>query len=383
MKKILIIANMFESGGVEVSLLNLIKELRKNDNVYIKLLVLRKKGPYLDSFEDLVDIDEIKFRDNFYNPTYRFEEINGLIKKINKLFIKIINKLNIALVNKILLKKTIELKEDWDMAIDFHGYGFLGTAYMVDKISAKCKITFIHDEKIKWMNKIKPWINNIDYYFVVSKSCYNITKKKYPNLGNKLIIFHNLLNKEDIIKKSKEKIEDTFDADINIVTVGRLEKQKGYDILIKISNLLKEADINFKWYILGRGTQKSKLIRWVKRNNLNKNVCLKDFQKNPYPYIKNCDIYVQPSRHEGYGIAIAEAKILCKPIIASRIGCIEEQIIDKYNGLIVDINEESFYKAIISLTKDKDLQKKIVSNLKKDNMIDYKENDMKKIYDLL
>ena len=87
---------------------------------------------------------------------------------------------------------------------------------------------------------------------------------------------------------------------------------------------------------------------------------------NPYPYMKLSDIYVQPSRHEGYGIAIAEARCLNKPIIATNLECIREQITDNITGKLCEFNEEDFANSITELILNDSKRKYYQDNLKKE-----------------
>ena len=379
MKKILIISYMMKSGGVEVSLLNFIKKLKEDKNIYVKLLLFKKDGTYLENFKESVDIDEIEFTDSVYNLAIPYKEEKNVIKKIKKIFLKAFNKYNFKNINKYLIKHTNRYDEFWDMAIDFHGYGYLGTTFLALKVNAKTKVSFIHDEKIEWMKKNEFILDKIDYYFAVSESCSKEVEKKYPFISKKMKVFHNILDEEKIKILSNEKIDDSFDGNFKLLTIGRLEKQKGYDILLSTAMKLKMNNINYKWYIIGTGTLKKNIEHKILKNKLQNDVILLGMKKNPYPYIKQCDMYIQPSKHEGYGIAIAEARILNKLIIASNLPCISEQIKNEKNGILSNVNSDDFYNKIIYLNNNEQLKKTILNNLKKEKNVD----NMDLIYELL
>lgn len=379
-KSIIILSKMLESGGVEVSLINFINELKKDPNLKLKLLLLREKGVYIDKFKNLIEIDTIKFDNEAYNPTIGFKELKRLKDKMIRVFIKLNTKISLNKANKIRLRHSKKYNEKVDLVIDFHGYGYLGTMYAAEKIEAKKKITFIHDENIFWMDRIKEYMCDYDKFFAVSNSCLEITKKQYPEITEKLTVFHNILNKNEIIKKSKETIEK-LENKFKILTIGRLEFQKGYDILIDIAKKIKDENIDFIWYIIGNGSLKNEIHESIIKNGMEKNIILLGMKDNPYPYIKQCDIYVQPSRHEGYGIAIAEARILCKPIIATKINSIAEQINNKNTGILCELNSNLFKKEIIELYTNKQKRDFLINNLMINNREEF--NDISKIYDLL
>ena len=102
-------------------------------------------------------------------------------------------------------------------------------------------------------------------------------------------------------------------------------------------------------------------------------------KNNPYPYIKKCDIYVQPSIQEGFGLTVQEAKILAKPIVATDISAFREQITDGENGILTERDSESMAKAIAKLIDNKKLIEKLTDNLSSYHF-DI-ENEMEKIYD--
>lgn len=95
---------------------------------------------------------------------------------------------------------------------------------------------------------------------------------------------------------------------LKILSIGRLDIDKGFDIGIKVINLLVKNGYYIKWYIVGEGNQRGLLETIISNYNLRDKIVLLGEKTNPYPYLADCDIYFQPSRNEGYGIAVAEAR---------------------------------------------------------------------------
>lgn len=387
-KKIVLFADKLESGGVEVSLVNFInKVIEDKRNIDITLVLLKAKGIYLENLEKKCNIIEIPIKDKIYIETLdkRFNNIKcikGISNKLKFIYMKLLRVISRERYYKRILEKTQNLDEQYDLAIDFHGYGYLGTCYAIDKVDAKNKILFIHDENIKWVEKIKHWLKFYDKFYCVSESCAEILKQEYSEVTGKTEIFHNIINQKEIIEKSLESIDITMTHEsINLLTIGRLEYQKGYDLLIDICKELRKEEICFRWYVIGTGSEKEKIEKWINENNLQQEIILLGMKKNPYPYLKACDIYVQPSRHEGYGIAIAEARCLNKPIVATNIKCIEEQIINNKTGVLCEFNKDVFIKEIKKLIQNEDYRKLFSENLKKDRI--KTKNDIDKIYELL
>ena len=375
MKNIIIFAHKLGSGGTEVSLLNTINELKKY-NIKITLALFRKEGIYLKKLPKDIQVIEIlsKFQDRYFWD--KSECLNNLtcMEKIKVIFVKILSKISIVLFYKFLLKETNKIDELFDMAIDFLGYGDFGTPYIIEKINAKKKVMFVHDEKIDWMDNVRYWIYNFDKIFCVSEACKNSVKKEYPKLEEKLDIFRNIIDKEKVESLSNEDIEK-LSTRTNLLTIGRLEYQKGYDLLIDIAKELDKSQ--FTWYIIGTGGLYHKIQEKIIESGLQDNIILLGMKLNPYPYLKQCDIYIQPSSHEGYGIAIAEARCLNKPIIATNLACIREQIKDKETGVLCEFNKNDFVNNIRELVNSKEKRKFYESNLKEEGFKD--NNDIKKI----
>lgn len=389
MKKIIIGTPSLTSGGVEVSLVRFLNELSKNKNYQITLLLLKKEGIYLDSIPKNIDIITVKYTNDIYNFNSKIKDIKNIIGLSNKLRF-ILYRLRLRTYIKkdkwpsyyeLVLSKTNAIEGNYDLAIDWHGYGHFITTVIASKIKATKKATWIHDEKTEWLKNITPWLKNYDKVFCVSKAC----KKKLSDnkqIVNKLDVFYNMTDYSNIIKKSNEKCEYKLSKDkLNIVTIGRLVKQKGYDLLLDIATNLKNKDIPYEWFVVGDGPLKEEIINEITLRNLENNVKLLGILKNPYPLIKKSDLYLQPSRHEGYGLAIEEARMLKKVVIATNLDCVKEQISDGINGFLCPFDANNFTNKIIKIYKDKELIEKIKNNLDNDSFD--RTEELKKIDKLM
>ena len=133
--------------------------------------------------------------------------------------------------------------------------------------------------------------------------------------------------------------------------------------------------------MIGEGSERIKLEKLMQNYDVDDCFILLGSSDNPYPYIKQCDIYVQPSRFEGYCITLAEARILKKAIITTNFFGAQEQIVDGETGLIVNFDEEKLYDSIKKLIIDTKLRMKFEENLAKEKIDTF--NEMRKLYDLL
>lgn len=181
---------------------------------------------------------------------------------------------------------------------------------------------------------------------------------------------------EEIKRKSEQDEVIPFKDSFNIVTVGRLTEQKGYDIAIKAASILKKRKINFVWYAIGGGRDEEKLKKLVEKCCLENQFVFLGRKRNPYPYMKHCDLYVQPSRHEGYVITLVEARALCLPILSSDIPSAREQIQDGINGYVAELSAEAIADKIEYLYNNPSQMEKTVKYLK-EHPIDFSKELLK------
>ena len=270
------------------------------------------------------------------------------------------------------LSKTITSNDEiFDIAIAYHVPASFPVIYVTNFINSKAKIAWIHSDVEHYQEELKKYINNyyhFDKIFCVSKDAMLKFNRQYPLLSEKTDIFYNIVNQEKIYKLADEFIafENGFN-EFKLLTVGRLTPEKGQDCIPSIINELKKEGISVKWYLIGDGNSREDIEVEIKKYNVEDNVILLRTKLNPYPYFKECDIYVQTSRHEGYCITLAEARAFYKPIITTNFLGAREQIIHNYNGLIVNRKVKQLVEAIKNLIINDELRNKFYNNLKNDS----------------
>ena len=390
MRKILMAIPYLNSGGVEVSLIRFLKEFVKDKENDITLLMLKMEGMYLESVPDEIKIVELTYDNDMYSYDHKIKdikEIKGIRNKIK--FLKYRLLLRKFLANndwenyyKEILKHVNSLDGDYDLAIDWHGYGHFITTVVAEKVNARKKAFWIHDEKNKWLDKVDYWFDAFDKIYCVGVACKNMALKNKPCLKDKLNIFYNMTDYVNVREKSLEKIELPYEKDkFNIITIGRIEWQKAYDIAVLTAKRLKDMGFNFCWYAIGDGHKRAEIEKLIKDNDLDDCFKLLGIRKNPFPYVRKADAFVLTSRHEGYCLATLEAKILGKIIIATDIESNREQITSYENGILCKLDAEDFASKIMELANDKSLKNKIENNLKNENF-DYTD-EFQKLYKLM
>lgn len=276
-----------------------------------------------------------------------------------------------------------ESKNKYDIAISY-AQG-IPTFYVADKVIAKKKYAWVNvsyrlkDEDRKFQEKYYDKYNKI---VAVSDSAKQVFLETFPSYSDSIEIIYDINDSKFILNmaNSEQAYNDDFDG-IRILTIGRLANQKGYDIALQACKKLKQKNIKFKWYSLGIGPLKNEIEKYIYENKLEDYFKLLGVKSNPYPYIKNSDIYVQTSKYEGFGLSIAEARMLNIPVVTTRFDAVYNQMIDRKNGLVVDMNAEAVANGILELIYNKELNNSIVEYLKREKKGNIEELD--KFYNLI
>lgn len=273
----------------------------------------------------------------------------------------------------------------YDVAI---AYGqCLPTFYVVDKVNANQKLAWINciyhldGYERQWQRK---FYEAVDKIVLVSDAALSHFRDVYPDMIEKMHLMPDLINPQMIEKMAiskKPKYPQEYDG-TKILTVARLDKNdKGYDITLEACRILRDRGLEFKWYALGRGPYRDEMERYIAEHNLQDVFIFLGTTPNPYPYFKDCTLYVQTSRHEGYGLSIAEARILNKPVVTTEFDAVYNQMVQGKNGLVVKQDPIAVADAIEQLLNDKNLYDSIVEYLKQEKKGNTEE--IQKFYDLI
>ena len=175
---------------------------------------------------------------------------------------------------------------------------------------------------------------------------------------------------------------DDFDGK-RILTVGRVSEQKGYDFALEALIRLVNEGYNIRWYVLGGGDEADIYVLKARANQagVGDRLVFLGTTINPYGYIKDCDIYAQPSRHEGKPISVEEAKILCKPIYISNYLSAGEQLAGGRYGVIGEIGADGTYEGIKKLLCDSELCRKFTEELSASDFGN--TNEIEKFYTMI
>lgn len=395
MKDVLIASFDMEIGGVERSLISMLDSFDYNNN-NVDLMLYSHTGDFMNLINKKANL----LSENKKYSTFRksigqiFKEgqltlgITRLLARQNcnkvskKLGLNESSYVQMQLMWKYAIKFLPKLSKNYDIAISY-----LWPHYFVaEKVNAKVKVAWIHTDYSKLETDIdidlEMW-NKYDYIFSVSEECKNSFLSKYPSLFKKLKVLENITAVDFINKMANEKISDfnSENNNFNLLSVARFSPAKGIDNAVKALKLLHDKGLtNIKWSVVGYGGDEDNIKKLIKDNNLENSFILLGKKTNPYPYMKQCDLYVQPSRYEGKAVTVTEAQILNKPVLITNYPTAKSQVKDGYDGLICELSVEGIARGIEDLFNNKNKLKTLEDNCKSS---DYSNGfELEKLYSL-
>ena len=381
MKEILIASYDLEVGGVERSLISMLDNFDYENN-NVDLMLYSHSGDFMNLISKSPNLlKEDKKYKTFRMSVAETIKSGQVLIGLSRIFARIKSKGNGISQMQYMWESALPFlpknKKRYDVAISFLWPHY----YVAEKVDANLKIGWIHtdystiDTDVELDLKI--W-KKFDYIVAVSEDCKKAFLKKYPSLESKLIVIENITSPGFVKNLADEEIYDfpRNESDFNVLSVGRYCEAKGFDNAIKSLRILHDRGYtNIKWYIVGYGSDEELYKNLIEENNLNDSFILLGKKTNPYPYMKNCDLYAQPSRYEGKAVTISEAQILGKPVMLTNYATARSQVQEGVDGYITELSIEGIANGVEELYKNKRLRTLISNNCNNTDFTNVKELD--------
>lgn len=369
-KKLLFIMPSLCSGGAEKSLVTLLSLLDGN-SYDIDLLLFRREGLFLPNLPEYVCVFDAGEKYALFDGSSS-ASIKHSLKHLDVRTAaarvayaralesgdrtKIWNNLKIVLPR---------LKKHYDAAI-----GYLeGNAvyYCVDCVDADIKIGYVHNDYSKLGMSAdfdRGFFKKLDYLVSVSPECSRVLSEAFPEMKDRIRTVENITSPAMLRRLADAGVPEYENLNcVKLLTVGRLNEQKGYRLALDAAERLAADGVDFKWFSIGRGDLLEQLESTVKEKGLEDRFIFLGERANPYPYAAGCDIYVQTSLFEGKSIAIDEAKCFAKPIVATKFSTVFDQLADGETALLAEMSGEDIAEKIEQLIADKALRDKLTASL--------------------
>ena len=372
MKSVLFVLPTLRMGGAEKSLVSLLKALDP-ERVKADLLVFEGSGVLRQEVPDWVKVMEadpvtramtLELR-NYLPDLLKSGRFGAAVSRIvMSVRSKKFQKANIQGFSWETAAKYIPgLEGHYDVAV---GYleGF-SDYYVIDKVDADKKIGWIHIDMSGRVpaEQEKRYYECFDSIVTISDICRDAFIKHFPGVSDKISIIENIVLPQDVQSKAEACVDDNWNPDrVHLVTVGRLDYQKGIDVAARACEVLAERGVDICWHVYGKGIMHDEISAYVTGNGIQDRFVLEGMNPNPYPYMKRADILVQPSRWEGKSIVLDEAKILGKAIVVTNYPSVYDQIEDGVTGIITGMEPEQIADGIQRILEDPDLKKHLEEN---------------------
>lgn len=366
-------------GGAEKVLVNFANCLVENGH-YVEILETYEKGYLKPQFDEKVVFNAIcsnEYTKKYYSSLSDIKSEKRFLENFSNccklVFSKIVGYRRFA--EKLCSKYYSEKK--FDVAINY--LEIESPDFILNHIVADKYLQWIHTDVSMYPNesfdKFYSGYLKMNNIICVSNTAKESFCKLYPQLSEKVSVIYNFFNVEDIIKKSKESV-DIENEQFTLLSIGRLIEAKAYPRAINVIKKLVDEGYEFKWYIIGEGADRPIIEQLIEKYNLQEIVILLGIKDNPYPYIQKCDLFFLPSLYEGFPTVTIEAKILNKPVLATEVSGIREQIVDGKHGIVAYNDESGIYNSLkhlldnqnnIQLLSDNTSMEKVIKNFDKYN----------------
>ena len=379
-KRIFISIHYLELGGVEISLIGLLQALDYS-KYEVDLFVHRHQGDLMHFIPEKVsllpEISAYACIESTITETLRKGQFGVAWGRLmakwraRKYQAKNPSKPQYAIYQYIAQEvepylPSLEKYGEYDLAISF----LQPHNYVLSKVKAKKKACWIHTDytkvEVDAETELPVW-SVYDHIVSISPDVTKSFLQVFPSLKDRIIEIENILSSDFVRKRANEKDVSAEmpkrEGYINVLSVGRFTDAKNYDNVPDICRRIREKGIDLHWYIIGFGNE-SLIRQKIHEAGMQDYVIILGKRTNPYPYIKVCDIYVQPSRYEGKSVTVREAQMLRKPVVVTNYPTAKSQIRDGIDGVIVPIDNEGCALGMYDFIRNEDLQQQIVDYLR-------------------
>lgn len=359
MKRILFVVPDLNVGGVQRSLVTLLNEAPFNQ-LDITLLTFREGGGLYAQLPDQVHVkvdrqigkaEKLRAAVSKALRQCRLDSLFDFAKKVYHRSGKMMVQVN--------------GEEKYDVAVAYSDG--LATWYVAKNIQATQKIAFVHTDFSRAgynAQQEREVYNSFEQIVFPSQAARQSFLAILPEWEEKTIILPNAVDIYQVRKLAEESTPQLEAGVVKLVTVGRLSHEKGVEKIPPLLRRLKDAGQKVIWYVVGDGPERNNLLRQARKLGVEKELILTGQLENPYPYIRECDIYIQPSEYEGYCIALAEARLLYRPVVACDFAGAREQIENGVTGFITGMAIEDLFPPLLALVnqpqKRREFQKAVM-----------------------
>ena len=374
-KRILFIMPSMFIGGAERSLLGLLSAI-DYEKYEVSLFLFRHEGDFLHLIPKQVHIippiaEYATFDVPIVSLLFSRQWLFGISRLLSKFFLQIHCLLSgeskgtwmsMQFTSRFLQKLLPDIPGEYDAAVSFQGIPDV----LVNKVQAKKKLAWNHtDYSIlgPWKSYDRKIYTKVDYIVSVSDTCTDQFLNVYPEFHAKSVTIENIMDSSLLEKQAEDSVDELFEcSEIKLLSVGRYSTAKNFDNVPAICRMIREQGLDIKWFLIGYGGDENLIRTKIQEEGMQEYVQLLGKKNNPYPYIRKCDLYVQPSRYEGKAVTVREAQALCKPVVITDFATAGSQLDNGIDGVVVPIDNAGCAAGIVRLLKDPQKMEQLSQN---------------------
>lgn len=373
--KVLFTLPHMRTGGIQTALLSMFEHFPVADGFDVTVAAGIKEGELLGKLPETVRVVPIDGFSDFAGKNGKAQIITALkkfrfIKALIVLFAVVLrivtkNDAKSMAVRSLLSGKP---KEKYDVAVSFGPPSSESMFFTACRVNAAKKVLWIHadvSEALKKPHEFADTYARFDKIYCVSDYAKSVFDGIYPALKEKTAVYRNIVDAKSIVARAQEKPAFPWGDGVKILTVARVGHEKGTDLALESACELARRGVSFCWLVLGGGEDLNKLKALAREKGIDGKFRLVGNAENPFPLMKDCDIYVQPSRNEGYCLTLAEIRCFGKAIVSTDFPAACEHITNGKTGIICKTDAKSIADAVFTLCSNESARISLAENCKR------------------
>lgn len=370
MKKILIVIDNLNTGGIATSLYNFLPQLI-NNNICCDLLVFDTNSIDRKRIPNGIKILDSNLNLNMLGIDQKKMKTISFLLSVKRAFYVGISKMISGNCARRLLFRHESVVGDYDLAIAYcHDLGWNSFTpgcrqFVFEKVKAKRKAVYIHCDYQKYggysIKQLKDYMM-FDKILCVSNGCKKSFLNCFPETENKLYSLENFIDENAIRSMGEEAIRYENGLPI-FVSVCRLSKEKAIDRTLSVfEQLVSDKIVDFNWIIVGDGPEKERIQQLISQSSLKNKVFLVGQKENPYAYIKNATALLLLSYHEAAPMVYGESQVLGVPVITTNTLSAVELVQERQVGIVCDNDSISIYNVLKNVITNPEILDNYKSN---------------------
>lgn len=365
-KKLLITAMSMNIGGAEKSLVNLLN-LLDYEAYDVDLLLFQRRGDFLPQVPAQVNVVSVPEIDVLYGVEPRdaisparkstLKAWRFLATGVTRIAERQFDRRRLLRWQRFYSVRIPMLPGHYDFAVSYSGGETFW--YVVEKVKADVMVVYYHNDysniDIDVEGELR-YLESADCVVTISDICADSLRRIFPTQADKVRVAQNPTCVSLTRRLSKEHIGDGFEGSserLKVVSVGRVEDSKGFDMAVKAAAIVKhEMGPCFEWVVVGDGSRREAVQALIEQEGVGDVIRLVGSKLNPYPYMAGADLLAQTSRFEGKSVVVDEARVLGLPVLATDYTSARDQVRDGADGLIVPMDPDGIARGIEALLRD-------------------------------